>query len=163
MKPRLFLPILALMTLFTMSCSSEDIEEQKLDASTLITPATKTIEIGILELINAHRIGMDLQPLHNLSVIKSVAFTHTDYMISLNQVNHDNFYQRKASLVNTVAAVRVAENIAYSYTSAETVVNAWLNSPGHRATIEGDFTDFDISAEKNSEGKWYFTNIFIKR
>ncbi|MCK0124716.1 CAP domain-containing protein [Gelidibacter sp. F2691] len=163
MKRKLYLPLLALMATLTFSCSSEDIEEKSIDQSVLIAPATKTIEVEILELINAHRISLSLKPLHNLSIIKSVAFTHTDYMVSINQVSHDNFYQRKASLVENAAAIKVSENVAYSYTSAETVVNAWLNSPGHKAIIEGDFTDFDISAEKNSEGKWYFTNIFIKR
>ncbi|WP_299391485.1 CAP domain-containing protein [uncultured Gelidibacter sp.] len=163
MKPTLLLPMMALIAMFTFSCSSEDIDDQKLDPSAIHTPATKAIEVEILELINAHRIGMDLQPLNNLSIIKSVAFTHTDYMVTVNQVNHDNFFKRKESLVNNADALKVSENVAYSYTTAETVVKAWLNSPGHKANIEGDFTDFDISAEKNSEGKWYFTNIFIKR
>lgn len=164
MKPTLYLPILALVAMFTFSCSSEEFDEQKIDQSVLKNaPVTKVIEIEILELINNYRIGKELAPLNNLSVIKSVAFTHTDYMVTLNQVNHDNFYQRKASLVDNVAAIKVSENVAYAYSSAQSVVNAWLNSPGHKATIEGDFTDFDISAEKNAEGKWYFTNIFIKR
>ena len=47
--------------------------------------------------------------------------------------------------------------------NAQSVVNAWLNSDGHRQNIEGDFTDFDISAEQNANGQWYFTNIFVKR
>lgn len=164
MKATLYLPMLALIAMFTFSCSSEEFDEQQIDESVLKnTPPTKVIEVEILELINNYRIGKDLTPLNNLSVIKSVAFTHTDYMVTLNQVSHDNFYQRKISLVNNAAALKVSENVAYAYSSAQSVVNAWLNSPGHKATIEGDFTDFDISAEKNSEGKWYFTNIFIKR
>ena len=164
MKATLYLPMLALIAMFTFSCSSEEFDEQQIDQSVLKnTPPTKIIEVEILELINNYRIENDLTPLNNLSVIKSVAFTHTDYMVTLNQVSHDNFYQRKISLVNNAAALKVSENVAYAYSSAQSVVNAWLNSPGHKATIEGDFTDFDISAEKNSEGKWYFTNIFIKR
>ena len=53
--------------------------------------------------------------------------------------------------------------MAYAYSSSESVVNAWLNSDGHRDVIEGDYTDFDVSAEKDADGKWYFTNIFIKK
>lgn len=164
MRPTLYLPVLALIALFTYSCTSDEFDEQRIDQSALQqTPKTKIIEVEILELINAYRIEKNLNSLNNLSVIKSVAYTHTDYMVSINQVSHDNFYQRKASLVSNVSAVKVSENVAYAYSSAQSVVSAWLNSPGHKATIEGDFTDFDISAEKNSEGKWYFTNIFIKR
>ncbi|TDU40222.1 uncharacterized protein YkwD [Gelidibacter sediminis] len=163
MKPTLYLPLLAFVAMLTFSCSSEKLDEQQLDPTAINVPATKTIEVEILELINAHRLNLGLTALNNLSIIKSVAYTHTDYMVSVNQVNHDNFYQRKESLVNNASATKVSENVAYSYTSAESVVKAWLNSPGHKAVIEGDFTDFDISAEKNLEGKWYFTNIFIKR
>ena len=53
--------------------------------------------------------------------------------------------------------------MAYAFSSAQSVVNAWLNSEAHRANIEGDFTDFDISAEQDEYGDWYYTNIFIKR
>ena len=55
------------------------------------------------------------------------------------------------------------ENVAYVYSSAESVVNAWLNSAGHRNIIEGDYTDFDISAEQDENGKYYYTNIFIRK
>ncbi|HUH27419.1 CAP domain-containing protein [Gelidibacter sp.] len=164
MKISTYLPMMALMALLTFSCSTDEFQEDKIDHAQLKNaPAPKLIELEILELINNYRIGMDLTPLNNLSIIKSVAFTHTDYMVSINQVNHNNFFQRKSSLVQNASATKVTENVAYAYSTAESVVNAWLSSPAHKANIEGDFTDFDISAEKNSEGKWYFTNIFIKR
>ena len=59
--------------------------------------------------------------------------------------------------------IEVQENVAYGYSYAESVVNAWINSDSHRATLEGDFTDFEISAEQNDEGTWFFTNIFVKK
>ena len=34
------------------------------------------------------------------------------------------------------------ENIAMRHTSPEEVVDAWMNSPGHRATILADFSDY---------------------
>ena len=164
MKAITYLPIMALIALLTFSCSTEEFPEESIDQTELLTaPAPKTIEIEILERINNHRINLGLNPLNNLTIIKSVAYTHTDYMVSVNQVNHDNFFQRKNSLMQNASATRVSENVAYAYSSAESVVNAWINSDGHRANIEGDFTDFEISAEQNEEGKWYYTNIFIKR
>lgn len=165
MKPTNYLPLLALMTLLTFSsCSTEDFPEDGIDAITLQNaPAPKEIEIEILELINEHRIGLGLNPLNSLSIVKSVAFTHTDYMVEVNSVNHDNFYQRKISLEQNANAKVVSENVAYAYSSAQSVVNAWINSDSHRDNIEGDYTDFEVSAEQNKEGKWYYTNIFIKR
>ena len=75
----------------------------------------------------------------------------------------NNFFSRKNFLVNEIGANKVSENVAFAYTSAESVVRAWIKSDGHRQNIEGDFTEFEVSAEQNEEGKWYFTNIFIKR
>lgn len=164
MKPTKFLPIMALVALLTFSCSTESFPEETIDTMSLpVPPAAKTIEIEILELINNYRINEGLEPLNNHNIIKSVAYTHTDYMVETDNVSHDNFFQRKNSLIDNASATKVSENVAYAFSSAESVVNAWINSEGHRHNIVGDFTDFDISAEQNEEGKWYFTNIFIKR
>lgn len=164
MKPTKMLPLLALIALLTFSCSTEEFPEETIDSVELTnTPEAKLIEIEILELINNHRINMGLSALNNHNTIKAVAYTHTDYMVEVDNVSHDNFFQRKNSLIQNASATKVSENVAYAFSSAESVVNAWINSDGHRANIEGDFTDFDVSAEKNNEGKWYFTNIFIKK
>ena len=57
----------------------------------------------------------------------------------------------------------VSENLAYNYTMPESVVNAWLNSPAYKVNIEGDFTHFGISIRTSSDGKKYYTNIFVKK
>ncbi len=164
MKFKMYLPIMALTAMLSFSCTSEDLSNETLDSMSLPSaPVAKSIEIEILELLNAHRISIGLPTLSNHGVIKAVAFTHTDYMVEVDNVSHDNFYQRKNSLMNNANASKVSENVAYAYSSAESVVNAWLNSDGHRQNIEGDFTDFDISAEQNANGQWYYTNIFMKR
>ncbi|GAB5564039.1 MAG: hypothetical protein Wins2KO_11020 [Winogradskyella sp.] len=145
------------------SCSTESVSDDIESIEVPVAPQAKQIEIEIMELINAHRITSGLNPLNDHITVKAVAFTHTDYMIEENNVSHDNFFLRQQSLQDNANANIVSENVAYGFNSAEAVVNAWLNSPSHRETIEGNFTDFDISAEQNSEGRWYFTNIFIKR
>lgn len=158
------LPLLALLAIFTFSCSTDSIDE-KADVlvENLTVPPTKTIETEILELINNHRLSLGLNPLGDMSIVKSVAFSHTDYMVDKNEVSHDNFYTRSNYLKSHAGAKKVSENVAYGYSSAESVVRAWIKSDGHRANIEGDFTNFNVSAEKNSNGKWYYTNIFIKK
>ena len=165
MKLSTALPALAFVALMGLtSCSTENISEDTIEAIDLEnTPDAKAIELEVLDLINQHRITLGLNPLIDHSLVKAVAFTHTDYMIEENNISHDNFYDRKESLQLNADASKVSENVAYGFASPESLVNAWLNSPSHRATIEGDFTDFDISAEQNENGKWYYTNIFIKR
>ncbi|MEM9679619.1 MAG: CAP domain-containing protein [Bacteroidota bacterium] len=165
MKISTMMPLLAIVSLLSFSsCSTESFPEDQIDAIELGNPPqAKQIEIEILELINDYRINQGLSALSGHGTIKAVAYTHTDYMIEVDNVSHDNFFQRKQSLQEHASAVVVSENVAYGFSSAESVVNAWLNSDSHRDNIEGNYTDFDISAEQNEEGKWYFTNIFIKR
>ena len=164
MKLPTLLPAMALLALLSLSCSTDAIEEDKIDAITSsYVPQTKTIEVEVLELINSHRINIGLTPLTGMNTIKAQAYGHTDYMIENDEVSHANFYQRKNNLINQVGAVSVAENVAYAFSTPESVVNAWLNSEGHKNVIEGDYTNFDISAEKDEIGKWYYTNIFIKK
>ncbi len=164
MKLVKLLPAMALLALLSFSCSTDAIEEETLNALTKTqVPETKAIEIEILELINKHRITIGLNPLEKMSAIKAQAYGHTDYMIEKNQISHDNFIKRSSNLKNNPGALRVSENVAYAYSSPVSVVNAWLRSEGHKEVIEGDFTNFDISAEKDKEGKWYFTNIFLKK
>ena len=165
MKVSKALPLLAIVAFlgFT-SCSTESAVEDKINSiEVLVAPDAKQIEIEIMELINEYRILQGLNPLNEHNVVKAVAYTHTDYMIEEENVSHDNFFQRKQSLQSNASANIVSENVAYGFSSAEAVVSAWLNSPSHKENIVGDFTDFDISAEQNSQGKWYFTNIFIRR
>ncbi len=164
MKLSTYLPAMALLAILSFSCSTDSIEEDKIDAITSsYVPETKDVEIEILELINNHRISKGLNALQGMSTIKAQAYGHTDYMIDKHEVSHDNFLQRSNNLKNNPGAVKVGENVAYAYSSPASVVNAWIKSDGHRANIEGDYTNFDISAEKDKDGKWYFTNIFIKK
>lgn len=164
MKLLMKLPLLALLAILSFSCTTDSLDD-KADAIelSLIAPETKTIEVEILELINNHRLSMGLTALSDMTVVKSVAFTHTDYMVDNNEVSHANFYKRSDYLKAKAGATKVSENVAYGYSSAESVVRAWLKSDGHRTNIEGDFTNFDLAAEQNAEGKWYYTNIFIKK
>jgi uncharacterized protein YkwD len=158
------LPLLALLAILSFSCTTDSLDD-KADAVSLslFTPETKTIEVEILELINNHRLSLGLNALTDMTLVKSVAFSHTDYMVDNNVISHDNFFKRSDYLKANAGAKKVSENVAYGYSSAETVVRAWLKSDGHRANIEGDYTNFDVAAEVNKDGKWYYTNIFIKK
>ena len=155
---------MAFLTLFMLSsCSVDDIEDDPVEIN-IVSTETKTIEIEILSLINAHRLEMGLNALEKMDLVKSVAFSHSDYMVSQNEVSHDNFFSRSDYLKEKAKAMQVSENVAYGYNSAEGVVNAWLNSTEHKANLEGDYTNFDVSAVKCDEtGRWYYTNIFIRK
>ena len=160
MKSLLKLLILALFLTFATSCSTDSSED--LQIADVVIPEAKIIEIEIMELINAYRIDQGLNSLSNHDLVKSQAYSHSDYMAENDNISHENFYTRKYFLVNNAGATIVTENVAYGFTNAQSVVNAWINSEGHRLNMEGDYTNFDVSAEQNEDGKWYYTNIFMK-
>ena len=83
MKLPTLLPTMALIAFLSFSCSTDSIEEDKIEnlTSASYVPQTKVIEIEILELINNHRLTVGLAPLNNMGMIKAQAFGHTDYMI----------------------------------------------------------------------------------
>ncbi|HTK74074.1 MAG TPA: FG-GAP-like repeat-containing protein [Gemmataceae bacterium] len=55
----------------------------------------------------------------------------------------------------------LAENIAYGFTTAADVVNAWMNSPGHRANIlNPNLTQVGTSVKANAAGVLYYTQEF---
>ena len=159
------LPVLVLLAVFTLSSCTTDNFDDKVEAIELsaVLPQTKTIETEILELINNHRLSLGLNPLQEMSIVKSVAFSHTDYMVDNDEISHANFFSRSNYLKSNAGAKKVSENVAFGYSSAESVVKAWIRSEAHKKNLEGDYTNFDVSAEKNAEGRWYYTNIFIKK
>ncbi|TDQ25823.1 CAP domain-containing protein [Tenacibaculum caenipelagi] len=158
-------PLKLLVLFFALiltSCSSNETEIVDNTPELSTTISEKSIEADILDLINDYRVNNGFSSLSKLQVIKSQTNNHTNYMVEKNEVSHDFFYQRKEYLVENANAVSVAENVAYGYSTAESVVSAWIKSDGHKHNIEGDYTHFDITAEKSTDGKWYFTNIFVK-
>lgn len=158
------LPLLVFALIVQISCSSEDdgIYFEKASNETKIEYSE--MELEILDLVNEYRISIGLNALSPLNVVSSIAETHTNYMVTTGKVGHDNFPERQQKLVQIANAKTVGENVAYGYNSAHGVVNAWLNSEGHRAIIENaEYTNFGISTEKNIEGRNFFTQIFIKR
>lgn len=140
--------------LVSVSCSKDE-DPEKLEAL--------SISEEILQLVNAHRASIDKEPLaiNNLATI--LAEEHTHYMIAQNDISHDNFDERSNRLFAEENATRTGENVAYGQQSAKAVMEAWINSSGHRANIEGDFTHIGIGVIKNGSGVYYFTQIFLKK
>lgn len=156
-----FLKVVILFSIgyFVVSCSSEVPEAQRYD----FAPATKDQELEVMAYINAYRLDHDLQALLQSPLIKGVAYTHSIYMAEEQAASHDFFFDRKRYLMRDMEALSVAENVGYGYTTVTGLFQAWLASSSHRSVIEGDYSHFDISAEQDVLGRWYYTNIFIKK
>lgn len=167
MKTSLLRALVPMAFMFTLiSCSSNDTEDSTPVARPqLVQDFTyNTDELQLADLINQHRVSLGLNPLQLINHVSYKSEEHTQYMIAKKSVNHDLFPERSENIIEVLGAVKVNENVAYNFMTSAAALNAWLNSPGHKANIEGNFTHFGISIKEDpATGKKYYTNIFIKK
>ena len=58
---------------------------------------------------------------------------------------------------------RAGENIAWGQRSPQEVMNAWMNSSGHRANIMNpDFTTIGVGYYENANGTDYWCQLFTR-
>lgn len=159
----LYLTLVCFLSL--SACSKDSVEVNDISKNLELNDnfAYSTIEIEILDAVNSYRKSIGLTVLQKLDNITIEAVDHTQYMVNLNVVNHDNFNKRYQNLVQEIGARAVSENVGFGYRTSEAVVEAWIKSEGHRENIEGNYTHFGISVEQDKDGKNYFTNIFVRR
>ena len=164
MKAKMFRALLPLAIVFTMVSCSSDTEESSADKQVVTTYNYNETELKLVTLINNHRQSLGLNTLEVINHISYKSQEHNIYMIDNNVFNHDYFQQRSDNLIRVLGAERVGENIAYNYQTAESVFAAWLNSPSHKANIEGDYTHLGISVTTNPDtGRKYYTNMFMRK
>ena len=165
MKAKMFRALLPLAIMFTMvSCSSDSSDDVAADNKIIVTYDYNETEAKLVTLINDYRVSQGLNPLQVINHISYKSQEHNEYMIDKNVVNHDYFEQRSNNIIHVLGAERVGENIAYNYVTAESAMQAWLNSPGHKANLLGDYTHFGISVTVDPvTGRKYYTNMFMKK
>jgi uncharacterized protein YkwD len=165
MKAKMFRALLPLAIVLTMvSCSSDETSETAEDNLVVTTYNYNDTELRLVTLINNYRQSIGLNSLEVVNHISYKSEEHNTYMIDNKVVNHDYFQQRSDNLIQVLGAERVGENIAYNYQMPESAFSAWMNSPAHKANIEGDYTHFGISVTTDTQtGRKYYTNMFIKK
>lgn len=125
------------------------------------------MEDEVLRLVNEERTSRGLNALKRASDLDALARAHSADMINRHFFDHTNpdgqspFDRMRAAGINYRAA---AENIASGQRSAAAVMDAWMNSSGHRKNIlNASYTEIGIGAVKSSGGTIYWTQEFVKR
>lgn len=131
-------------------------------------PPTEVIEQEIHKQINAYRQSLGLTPLKEDYRITAESRKFSAKMASgAAKFSHDGFEQRAKNLeMKALKYISVGENLALlqGYEDlATTAVQGWIESPGHHATMIGDYDLTGIGVMKNDEGVYYFTQLFLKR
>ncbi len=153
-----------------ISCTTENMTDNNDDSNLyhnidldIVNLNDWTMSNEILSLINSHRSKNGLSPLiRDTSYASAYAIKHSLFMIENNEASHNLFFLRSNEL-KSKGAVSVSENVAYGYTSAESVVKAWLKSESHKKIIEGDFTNIGFGVLQSPENnKYFYTTLFYK-
>lgn len=121
------------------------------------------IQKKVLFYINEYRQQHGLSKLKMNNHIVTQAKQHSQDMANHHMTfGHKDFNKRIAKLRSQIKNVIAgAENVAYNYKDAHDVVNQWVRSFGHKRNIEGHYNLTGIGVARDTQGKLYFTQIFI--
>ncbi|MBA4849608.1 CAP domain-containing protein [Emticicia sp. BO119] len=123
------------------------------------------MEQSILEEVNAYRATKRLKPLQMMPLITDAATKHSkDMGRGRVPFGHDGFDNRMDKIMRKIEnANACAENVAFGKFTAKEVVKRWIQSPGHRKNIEGNYNLTGIGVVRGKDGYPYFTQIFINQ
>jgi uncharacterized protein YkwD len=126
----------------------------------------RNIEQKIHQLINQYRSSINLPTLELNEKVSQLARQHSE-AIANNKIPFGNcgFKERIRKIARFIPNKAASENVAVyqgSPVSEEIIVQFWLKSAKHRKTIRGDYNLTGIGVAKNSDDKFYITQIFIR-
>lgn len=129
-------------------------------------PALKTFEQEVARLVNAERAKYGLPALRFDWEVSRVARIKSQDMINKGYFSHSSpTYGSPFNMMENFGLrfSAAGENIAMGQRTPKEVMNAWMNSAGHRANIlSRSFTVIGVGAAKKSNGVIYWTQMFIK-
>ncbi len=128
-------------------------------------PLISALEIGAFQQVNQYRLSQGLAPLRLDPRISQVARKHAQAMAAKKApFSHAGFDQRAKALKSFLSWSGVGENLAYikGYPDVvATAVKGWIQSPGHRKNMEGNFNLTGMGVAKNAAGDYYFSQLFV--
>jgi uncharacterized protein YkwD len=121
------------------------------------------MEKEVTELTNAERAEAGCGPVRPDDRLRDAARGHSEDMAEREYFSHtspegETPWDRAAEAGYDTPS---AENIAQGFRDAESVVEAWMNSPGHRANILNcDSKATGVGVELDGSGAPYWTQMF---
>lgn len=128
-------------------------------------PADVRVDTGVagrvIALTNAQRAAAGLSPLSANGALTAAAAAHSKDQAAHNKMTHTG--SNGSTLSQRISAAgfawhTIGENVAMGYGSADSVMDGWMNSAGHRANIlKADFTSIGVAVAYSADGTPYWT------
>jgi len=126
----------------------------------------KVLETEVVRLVNAERAKAGLPSLAQNWELSRVARYKSQDFIDKNYFDHNSPTYGTPFQMMTSFSIRYSaagENIAKGQNSPSAVMNAWMNSPGHKSNIMSSaYNQIGVGVAKDSKGNLYWTQMFIK-
>jgi len=121
------------------------------------TPAFANDSGTLASLVNRDRAAHGLRPLARSGALDAVALNWAHHMADSGRMSHN------PSLAAQVPGGwrALGENVAMGQPSPQAMETAWMNSPGHRANILGDYTHVGV-AFLIAKGQIWGVEVFAK-
>lgn len=127
-----------------------------------LNAAVSAFESEVVRLVNEQRVQNGLKPLTENWELSRVARYKSQDMVDNRYFSHTSpTYGTPFQMIKAFGlSFRTAgENIAYGQRTPQAVVNAWMNSSGHRANIlNASYTQIGVGYVANGH---YWTQMFI--
>ena len=140
------------------------VEKPNTDNNESVSSSNLSYEQKVVELVNVERQKAGLSALRMDSSVSNVARAKSKDMAVNNYFAHQSpTYGSAGDMLKKFGITWSSwgENIASGQRTPEIVVNAWMNSPGHRANIlSSNFSKIGVGYVTNSNGTPYWTQIF---
>lgn len=127
----------------------------------------KSIENRVVQLVNVQRAKYNVPPLvadwelARVARLKSADMRDRNYFAHESPTYGSPFAMMKSFGIRYTAA---AENVASGQTTAEQVVESWMNSAGHRQNIlNREFTHIGVGFAAGGKYRYYWTQMFIRK
>ncbi len=127
-----------------------------------VSSSTAAFEAEVVRLVNLERTKQGLSPLAQDWQLSRVARYKSQDMRDKGYFSHTSpTYGSPFDMMKSfgISYRTAGENIAKGYATPEAVVNAWMNSPGHRANIlSRSFTHIGVGYVASGD---YWTQMFV--
>ena len=132
------------------------------DATGFVVSGSMTSQV--VTLVNKERASNGLQSLASDSQLAKLAQMKAEDMAKNGYFSHTSpTYGSAFDMMKKygVSYKTAGENIAKGQKTAQSVMNGWMNSSGHRANIlKSDYTKIGVGYAKASDGTTYWVQIF---
>ncbi len=128
------------------------------------TPASAltstTYEKDVITWTNTKRADKKLVAVQSQSCVDGYAEKQASWLAKNRKLEHQNL----RTILKACKLTSVSENIAYGYGSGRDVVNAWMNSPGHKANLlSSKMRLIGVGAVQDKNGVWWVSQVFGKK